>query len=327
MVIYIYGEDAFRSRLYLKEQVEKFKQARDPQGYNLVFVDGKKSEPGRILTEVLSVPFLAQKRLIVVENILSSSDKELLAELITRIKNKTTPESNVVIFWQGEGLGKVKEIKELETILKKEKYTQEFSLLVGSQLSNWIILEIKKRNAKISNQAVSYLVQNAGFDMWFLNSLLDQLSAYAPDREIGLADVNVFLEEKIDDNIFNMVEAVVLDNRKQAYKLLEEQRRLGEDDFKIFGLVVWQFRILLMMRSVFEQQDNVTSDFMAKQLSLHPFVVKKNMSLVKRYTKKQLINIYDQLLDMDIKAKTGQADLGLMLDLLISWSSGEFFRA
>jgi len=317
MVIYIYGEDTFRSRQYLREQIERFKQTRDPQGYNVVFVDGKKSEPGKVLSEIISVPFLAEKRLVVVENILSTSDKEMLAEIIERVKDKKIPETNIVIFWQGENLGKVKEIKEMDALLKKEKFAQEFALLVGAQLSGFINSETKKRGAKISNAAVNYLAQNVAGDMWFLNSLLDQLTAYAGEKEIQIADVNLFLDEKVDDNAFNMVEAVVSGNKKQAYKLLQEQRRLGEDDFKIFGLIVWQFRILMQMRSLFEQQDNISSDLMAAQLGLHPFVVKKNLAIVKRFNKKQLTNIYDQLLGMDFKAKTGQGEMGLMLDLFV----------
>ncbi len=318
MVIYIYGEDTFRSRQYLSEQIIKFKQARDPQGYNVVILDAQKIEPGRILTEIVAAPFLAEKRLVVVENVLSISDKEFLEELIGRIKEKRIPDSNVVIFWQGEKFGKVKEIKELDAVLKKEKYNQEFALLEGAALSAWIAAEIKKRNGKISNPAISYLAQNTTGDIWYLMSLIDQLTAYASGEEIGLSQVNLFLDEKVDDNVFNMVEAVVNGNKKQAFKLLEEQRRLGEDNFKIFSLIVWQFRILLSARSLFEASENMSSDAMAKELSVHPFVLKKNLAFIKRYNKKQLSDIYAQLLDMDFKAKTGQADLGLSLDLLIN---------
>ena len=127
MVIYIYGADTFRSRQYLKEQVEKFKAARDPQGYNVVFLDATKAEPGRVLSEIVSAPFLAEKRLVIVENVLSSKDEDLFAGLIERIENKKIPESNVIIFWQGDGVGqdkrskKIKASEELEKILLKEK--------------------------------------------------------------------------------------------------------------------------------------------------------------------------------------------------------------
>ncbi len=317
MVIYIYGEDTFRSRQYLQEQVERFKQTRDPQGYNVVFLDAQKVETGKITSEILATPFLAEKRMVIIENILSISDKDFLQELIERVKNNKIPESNIVIFWQGEKLGKVKEVKDLHGILSKEKYSKEHSLLVGAQLTSFITNEIKIRNAHISITALNYLAQNVAGDMWFLNSLLDQLAAYTKEKEIGLNDVNLFLEEKVDDNVFNMVEAIVSGNKKQAFKLVTEQRRLGEDDFKLFGLIVWQFRILLQLSSIFDEQKNISSEDAAKQLGLHPFVVKKNIFLIKKYSKKQLINIYEQLLKVDFRAKTGQADLGLMLDLLI----------
>jgi len=317
MIIYIYGEDTFRSRQYLQEQVERFKQTRDPQGYNVVFLDAQKIELGKIVGEILSAPFLAEKRLVVVENILSISDKDFLQQLMNRIKENKIPESNIVIFWQGEKMSKVKDVKELHALLVKEKYVQEYPLLQGSSLSNFVSSEFKKRGGKISVSAANYLAQNIGGDMWFLNSLLDQLVSYSQNKEVQQLDVNLFLDEKVDDNVFNMVEAIVSGNKKQAFKLILEQRRLGEDDFKLFGLIVWQFRILLQMRSAFEQQENMSSDAMAKELGLHPFVVKKNLSLVKKYNKKQLTGIYDQLLSIDFKAKTGQSDLGLMLDVLI----------
>lgn len=317
MIIYIFGEDTFRSRQYLKEQVGKFKQARDPQGYNVVFVEGKKSEQGKVLSELSSAPFLAEKRMIVVENILSSSDKELLGNLMARIKDKKIPESIVAVFWQGDTLSKVKEAKELHELLKKEKYTKELIPLVGAQLSAYIMSEAAKKGAKISRAAATFLAQNIGADMWQLNSLLEQLAAYKAGEEIQLADLQLFLDEKVDDNIFNMIEAMVSGNKKQAFKLLNEQRRLGEEEMKIFGLVVWQFRQLISIRSLFDTSDTMRSDEMAKELGLHPFVVKKNLAVVKRFPLQKLKDIYSQLLQMDIKIKTGQGEPDLLMDLLV----------
>ena len=322
MIIYIYGEDTFRSRQYLKEQVEKFKIARDPQGYNVVFLDAAKDEAGRLLSEIVSAPFLAEKRLIVIENILQAND-EILEEIKTRVANKKIPESNVVIFWQGEKSvtkGKAKKnvlADELEQVLLKEKYIQEFAKLSEDKLLVWAMQELKKMNAKISRPAAIFLVRNAGGDMWALSGLLNQLALYAGDKEIGLSDVQLFVEEKADDNVFNLVEAIVSGNRKQAFKLLADQENLGEDKFKIFGLVVWQFRLLLQLRSLFEVEDGLTSDKAASQLKIHPFVAKKNWAVVKKYSLAKLKEIYDQLLDIDIKTKTGQGDQSMLIDLFV----------
>ncbi len=317
MIIYIYGEDTFRSRQYLKKTIEQFKKQRDPQGYNVVVLDGKKEEVGRVLGEMTAAPFLAEKRMVVLENLLSSTNKELLAELLERVKNKNIPESNIVVFWQGEVFGKSGAVKELAGLLAKEKYAQEFKQMEAGELSAWIWKEIAVRGGKIGSQALMYLVQNSGKDMWLLRSLLDQLLSYKKDVEITLADAQLFLTEKEDDNIFNMVDAVVGGNKKLAFKLLEDQRMLGEDDTHLFSMIVRQFRIMLQLRDLFDREDNMTSDVLAKTLGLHPYVVKKSLPLVRKYPLSKLKDIYNQLLDIDIKTKTGQGGQSILLDLFV----------
>ena len=377
MIIYIYGEDTFRSRQYLKDQVAKFKAARDPQGYNVVILDCAKVEAGKVLSEISASPFLAPKRMIVLENILSNSDKGLLSELVERVggchpersdgsptvgqqigdssaslrfaRNDRTksvtvakgfPESNIVVFYQSDALSKVKEAKELDAILKKEKYAKEFEAMSGASLIAWINSEIKNRGGKISASAAQYLAANVGGDMWHLNTLIDQLVAYKsgrtdpstrgvyPERsrmgstqddnaaEVQLSDVQLFLDEKIDDNTFALTDAIVAGNHKLAFKLLNGQRALGAEDAQIFGAILWQFRVLMSMRDLYERCD-MRSDEMAKVLKMHPFVVKKNLAIVKKYSTEKLKKIYADLLDIDIKTKTGFAEQAVLMDLFV----------
>ncbi|TAN34262.1 DNA polymerase III subunit delta [Patescibacteria group bacterium] len=330
MLIYIYGEDTFRSRQYLRQMVEQFKKQRDPQGYNVLFLDGKKEESGKLLGEMRAAPFLAEKRLVAIENLLASSDKETLARILEAIKEpaKGGSVNNIIIFWQGEPLSKIKEVKELHALLAKEKYAQEFAPLTGAKLEQWAGKEIEKRGAKIDRRALFFLCDNAGKDMWYLNSLMDQLAAYVTPprpppyqgegvREIALADVQLFLEEKIDDNVFAMTDAIVSGNRKQAFRLLNEQRRLGEEELRLFGLICWQFRLLLQMRDLYEREDNLPSDVIAKKLGIHPYVAKKSMAIVRRYPLVQLKALHARLLDIDRKTKTGFGDTALLVDLFV----------
>lgn len=313
MIFYFFGEDSFRSHQHLQQIIGEFKKKRDQQGYNVVILDALDISEHKILTEMQTIPFLAKKRLIVIKNILSIKDKELLTKLINIIKNNKIPETNIVVFWQAEKIGRVKEIKTLETLLKKQLYKKQFNLLKGVELEKWLQNQIKERNGKAEHNVVKYLAQNAGYDMWFLNSLLDQLISY--DKKVCLKSVQLFLNEKTDDNIFNMIEAIVSGDKKRALKLLNKQRELGKNENKIFGLIIWQFKILLEMRDLFEKQDGINSLDMANKLKLHQFVVKKNLYLAKRFNLIQLKDIHQRLLDIDIKTKTGLADQSLLVDL------------
>jgi DNA polymerase-3 subunit delta len=317
MIIYIYGEDTFSSRHYLAQQIERFKKERDPQGMNVVILDGQKETSGRLWSEITAAPFLAEKRLVVIQNLLSNKDADTLESFIRGIKENKLPEKNVIIFWQGEAVGKTKIAQELQKLLAKEKWAKEFASLVGPAMASWIKTEVVSRGGTINMQALNYLAQHTGGDMWYANSLVDQLVAYSNKKEISLGDAQLFLEEKADDNIFNMVDAIVVGNRKLAFKLIEDQRRLGQEDGYLFSMIVRQFRILISMRDLFNREENISSDSMAKALELHPFVVKKSLPLIKRFSLDKLKDIYKQLLDLDIKTKTGHADQSWLIDLFV----------
>jgi len=320
MILYIFGADTFRSRQYLKKTIEQFKKQRDPQGYNVVILDAKIEEMGKILSEMTAAPFLAEKRMIVLENTLSSADEDMLSELAEWVKNKKIPESNVLVFWQGEVFGKSGSAKELAGLLAKEKYAQEFKSLETGELSAWVGKEVAVRGGKIGSHALVFLARHTGQDMWLLNSLLDQLLAYKKGEEISLADARLFLAEKEDDNIFSMVDAVVSGNKKTAFKLMDDQRKLGEDDTYLFSMILRQFRILIQLRDLFDREDKMTSDALAETLGLHPYAVKKSLPLVRRYPLQKLKNIYQRLLEIDIKTKTGQGDQSMLLDLFVGES-------
>lgn len=349
MLIFLHGPDTFRSREQLKKMIAKFKADRDPQGFNVMVLDCAKEESGKIKELILASPFLSEKKLVALENPLSSNQPELQAWLLDRIEAKNLPEDTICLFWEAKENYKNKEAKQLSARLLKEKYAQKFDLLTGAKLTAWTAETIKARGGKISRPALDQLTRNTGADIWRLNSLIDQLLAYKNPplppftkggtrgvlavsplnkggtrgdlKEIQIADVNLFLEEKIDDNIFNLVDAIMAGQAKAAYQMMREQYRLGKDPGYLFAMILRQFRILLQLRDLFERDDSPNSGQLAQKLNLHPFVVKKSLPFVKKYPLAELQRFYQILLDLDIKTKTGFANQSLLLDLFVAKTS------
>lgn len=316
MIIFLYGKDTYRSKQQLKKMVEKFKVERDPQGYNVVDLDCEKEDKNNILQQMLTSPFLAEKKMVILKNLLTTTEhKDFLKEIKSRIVENNFPENNIIVFWENTDVFKNKNSKELSEILKVEKFAQFFGELKGLDLSNWIKQEVVSRGGKIDLPSLNYLLQNFSLDMWSLSNLLDQLLSY--NIEINLPITQKFLEEKIDDNIFNLVDAIVAGQKNKAFKMIRKQYEKGEDAQFIFAMLLRQFRILLEMREIYEKQDSIHSNDLAKMLGLHPFVVTKSLAFVKRYTLSHLKNIYLKLLEMDTKTKTGQGDQSFLLDIFV----------
>ncbi len=318
MIIFLYGEDTFRSHRQMKKMIEKFKLERDPQGLNVTILDCNQENPNLILEQILATPFLAEKRMVILENLLSATKKNDLQEKILEyLESKTLPEENIYIFWEGDAKPKTNVSKDLLSHLTKEKYAQQFEIYKGNKLSAWVNQEITERGGKISRYALEYLVENTNGDTWKINSIIDQLIAYSPDKEIELKDVELFLDEKIDDNIFNLVDALIAGQTKKVYQMIQEQYRIGEDAQFILSMILRQIKILLELRDLYDREDTMSSEILAKELGLHPFVVKKSLPFIKKYNQEKLKDIYQKLLEVDVKTKTGQGDQSMLLDILV----------
>jgi len=318
MILFLYGKDTFRSKQQLAAMTQKFRADRDPQGLNIFRLDmEKKQDAVKALEHVMGVPFLAEKKMVVIENLLSSKEKELQQAFLDRVEAGNVPETTVLVFWEGADKYKTKLAKECLARLQKEKYAQKFDELTGMKLQGWIVEEVQSRDGSMARDAMQFLAQHGAGDMWRLSSLIDQLVAYASGREIVLEDAQLFLDEKVDDNIFNLVDAIVGGQQKKVYAQMQEQYRLGKDAGYVFAMVLRQFRILLQLRDMFERDDSLRSDSLAKELGLHPFVVKKSLPTVKRYTSQALQDIYGQLLDIDVQTKTGRGNQRQILDVFV----------
>ena len=187
MNIFLHGSDTFRSRQQLKKMVEKFKVDRDPQGLNVAILDCAVEELGKVLEQVLASPFLAEKRMVVLENLLTATGKkDLQTEIFERVKAGKISEDTILLFWEGGGKPKTDVAKKFYKLLAQEKFAQEFGELKGIQLGGWIKQEIELRGGKINPGAVQYIVNNVG-DSWFIHSLIEQLISYA-DKEITRAN-------------------------------------------------------------------------------------------------------------------------------------------
>jgi len=316
MIITIFGEDTFRSRKFLQEQIEEFKKKRDVSGLNVLLLDGKNEKAEKIFTEISAAPFLAERRMVVIKNILSNKDEKTVTQIIQALNDKKMPEINVVVFFQEEDVGKSKLVQELFSLLKKQQYVYEMNFLSEKEIKNWLITEIKKRGGKISPIAVENIIKVMQKDSWLLNSLIDQLVAYKAGEEITSDDVYLFVEEKNEDNIFALAEAVAYGDKSKAFKMIAQQRKNGAEDGFIFSMILRQFRILTQARDVLEKNPQAGAEVVAREINQKPFVIKKIWNLLQK-DKNWFLRAYDLFLDMDLKIKTGVADQETLLDLLV----------
>lgn len=315
MMIIIHGQDTYRSKQYRDKIVAKFRVDRDPSGYNVIIVDAESAPVGVLSQELFAAPFLAEKRLVLVKNILSlTKNAPIQKELLEILRSRPLPESTIAVFWDREDEVKGKTTAhELWEIFKAEKYREPFPLLENSEACSFFTKECSSKQLTLDRDVASLAVACLGPDSWALSLLADQLAAWKPQGTISSNDLTNFVTAPGDNNIFNLVDAIIQGKIAAALTMMRAQYAIGEDDQFIFQMLIRQARIMVLLADCLARGDN-SPDSIAKKLSLHPFVVKKTIPLVRTFTLEELKNLYGQLVALDQKVKSGRADLSVLLD-------------
>jgi len=311
MIIFLYGEDNYSSHEKLHTLKKKFIEKNGDLNLS-VFEGAKMTSLNEFKTAVETLPFLGNKKMIIVINLLSQNKKLLdtMAEYLEKI-----PDNVFAVFYEdGSSFDRR---KKLFKRLSKEKHSQEFKTLQGYLLNKWITKKVKEKNGKITSQAVNELASSVNGNLWQLENDISKMTLYkkGTDKAITATDVKKFVKSAIQSNIFKMIDYIGQKNTKEACQELAFLKESGENEIYILTMMVYQFRNLIQARDVLNQGGN--SYDLRSRAKIHPFVAKKSMKQAQNFTLKELKKIYNHLLKIDLGIKTGKLDPNIALDQFI----------
>jgi len=312
MIIFLFGEDAFRSNEKLAEIKNKFLE-KNKEGVSLSVFDFAEKDwnIGEIVVSISSGGLFSSKKLTIIKNILAGkkefSDEKF--EKFLKAEAKKEKSDLILIFWEG---GKVKKSGKLYKLLQKIAKCQEFELLDGSKLKNWIASKFKERNIVISLAAIEKLIIFVGNDLSLLSREIEKLATYKNKGEVSGEDIDLLVKSKIDTDIFKTVDALARGDKKAALKMLHDHLEDGEDPFYLLSMYFYQFRNLVKVKPLAEK--NMSPQDIAARLKMHPFVARKSLDQSRNFSWPQLKSLYNQLCEIDFESKTGKTDIALALD-------------
>ncbi|HEX7588465.1 MAG TPA: DNA polymerase III subunit delta [Anaerolineae bacterium] len=331
MYYIFHGEDEFTRT----EQVSKFRaQMGDPQfaDLNTLVFDGRKVTRAELQHACDAVPFLADKRLVIVEGMLvrfdprrrgenaesESSEEEANPGLAKELKEYLArlPESTRLIFVEVKALAKNNPILKYAVEDKKNAHVKEFAEPQARDLPKWIRERVKEKGSTFESGAVEELALHIGADLRLLDNEIDKLMMYRNGQSIRIADVRTLTASVHEADVFALVDALGHRETGAALKLLHAQVDHNAAPGYLLSMIVRQFRLLLQMKDLAAR--GKTLDAARTQLKLHPYVAEKTWKQALNFSMPQLIAIYQRLLDTDVAIKTGRSEPIVALDMLVA---------
>ena len=309
MIIFIFGQDSYRSKKKLEEIIDGYKKIHK-SGLNLIYIDAKEKEFDVFLNCLKSNSIFDDKKLIILQN--AFSDKKFQEDFLEDFK-KINEAKDIVVVYEND---KVDERTKFFKIFKKEAKCQEFDFLAGAQLNKWVSQEFEKYGSKIDTQAQNTLLNFVGNNLWQLGNEIKKLAFFKNGQLIKNEDVDLQIKSKIENDIFKTIESLANRDKKQSLVYLHEHLENGDNELYILSMIAYQFRNLLIVKELIDKQEPY--NVVAKKSGLHPFVVQKTFYLCSKFSMEQLKKIYQKIFQIDSDIKMGRIDSELALELLIA---------
>ncbi|MCP6718400.1 MAG: DNA polymerase III subunit delta [Patescibacteria group bacterium] len=305
MIIFLYGQDAYRSRKKLKEVIERYKKIHKT-GLSLKYIDVGKLSFKDVEDELKQTSIFKEKKLLILTNVFSNTD---FKKSFIKKGKKFIDSENTVLFYEPD---KIDKRDALLKFLNKHAKSQEFELLGGLRLKSWIKKEFEVRNGKINDLVLEKFINFVDNNPWQIINEVEKLVNFKNGEQIESKDIELLIRPKVESDIFKTIDAIASKDKKRALKLLKNHLKKGDNPLYLFSMINYQFRNLLIIKDLIEKN---LSPFSA---GLHPFVVRKSSALANKFSFSELKKIYQTLFKVDLNIKTGKIDPEAALDLFIT---------
>ena len=331
-VIVLHGNDEQTIEDVLRQQLLPLPSA-DPStaDLNTVQLDGARTSLNDVQGAVLAMPFLAEKKLIVIRNALvlgkNKDNQQAFLSLLDGLppyailallvpdegKNRKNKQGQWAFTW--DTLNEKHWLSQWIAAHADKAAVQSFALPTQDRLPQWLIEKAKEKGGELSSKGAFALANAVGTDTRVLNLELDKLLLYVNyAREINEEDVQLLTSQQQQTNVFDMIDALSNRRHEAAYRLLH-QTLADEDPLRVFGMITRQFRLLIQANELLSEGGR--EEDIARELKQHPFVAKKLSQQARNFNFEQLKALYIQLQQYDADIKIGKIPPQVAMELFV----------
>lgn len=319
MFYVFYGEEEFsRSEAVTSLRA---RMAEDDLGdLNTTSLDGRALPLEELINACNTLPFLTQRRMIIVHDMLQRFQRAGGSQEAARLAAylPTMPETTRLVFVESGALHKD------NPFLAKTQglpggHIREYTKLPprSQELRRWIAQRARTHQVGIAPQAIELLIERVGNDLRALDHELGKLAGrVAYTRPIAVEDVNALASYWPQRDIFGMVDALGNKDRRAALALFHTLLDDDADPLYLLTMIARQVRLLLAVKDL-QANEALGAAAVAKSLGLERFVVDKLAKQSALFTLVELGNLMERALEVDHGIKTGQLEATLALELLI----------
>ncbi len=306
-----FGEENYLKRTYSEFLINKFLNESE-KTMNLSVFEGKSCNVDSIIDTFNTTPFFSEKRVILVKNsgLFYSGRKDDSDSLAENLKY--LPDSSYLIFVEEKidkrnklykTLGEIADFCECKTPTEKEM------ILFVKNI-------FKKQNFDLPGNVCAYLLRTVAHNMDSVLQESKKLIDYKyNEKSVSIQDIDDICIKSFELRIFDLLNAIGNKKSELALSIYKNMLLMKEEPIVIISMMARQFRLILL--SVKLKQEGKFNSEICSELGIREFALRDYFTQASNFSEKILISALKDLLDTDIKIKTGQINNALGVELLI----------
>lgn len=305
-VYLLYGEESYLRLQYRDKLKAALVAADDTMNYH--YFEGKDTNPLELIDLAETMPFFAERRVIFVEN---SGFFKKSADQLAEYLRAVAPTA-CLVFVERE----VDKRGRMFKAVRDAGRTVEFAQQNEATLKKWILVLLKKEGKRIAEPTLNYFLQKTGTDMENIYRELEKVFCYTLGRDVVTQeDIDAVCIRQVNNQIFDMVEAIAQRRQQQALKLYYDLLSLKEPPMRILFLIGRQFNLLMQVKEL--KKKGYDDKRIGEKTGLHGFVVKKYVAQAARFLMEELREALTACVEADEAVKTGKMNDVMSVELLI----------
>jgi DNA polymerase-3 subunit delta len=348
MILLLHGSDALAIRRRMQAVRDDADGGSGMLMTNQTFIDGRDAKPGEILAQVMSPPFLAPKRLVIVENLLDrfeqSGDQRQPRSLeplkaLLDVLEQGIPPTTVLVFTGGalkrntllDRLKRLPEVEDADYAAPERdnlfRFVRDEAAARGLKFRNGPFKQAQPEDeeiARISDPAVLLATllrfETAGGE-WHSDTLsivneLDKLALYTMGREATVDEVYASCAGQRESNRFAFSDAVMDGDLRKALQALALLRRDGESPLALLGLLITGYRMSATVIDLLD--DGATPEEIGKAIRRPwPNLRDRAIRRARGLGPAGLKAAYAALVAADRTHKAGEVDEDIAMEILV----------
>jgi DNA polymerase-3 subunit delta len=327
MFYILYGPDAFTARETVAAMRARLAEEDPAAGLNEATLDGRGLTLGDMRAASDALPFLGERRLVIVEGLLvrcqgRTGEAKALGEGLkaylpglpptTRLVFTDGPldAANPVVKW-------AEQWRAAQPAPDEAAVIRRFEAPKPARLPAWLARRAAARGGEIAPDAADALaealVREGEVDLGLADTELEKLLTYAGDRAVAASDVALLVTPVSIERVFALLDALSDRHAGKSAAILHRFLAEGEPPLRLLALVSRQFRLLALTRALLDK--GTPQGQLASHLPVPPFVVGKLARQARGFSWFDLEAALRYLLKADRDIKTGRIDAVMALDL------------